>query len=278
MKNRRILILFGVLLGVVIVVVLSSVVFTVKDVTVSISNAYSELNANAVEDKLSDVKGKNIIFLSEKDLSARIEREFPYAAVLGIEKKFPSTLMIRMRERYETYTVKYQDKYVHMDGTGLILKISGNLENPMPAGVVKTNVFVNLAEEEINEPVLGEMLSLQSGELKVHLLDQLFLQSQATSFEYRQLIKSVDLSVPGQAEIIFYSGAKYVFNSYAKELSSGADTVQEYCRWLYYTYELIDLADRKRAEFNFTVNAQGKMEIASNIGNFGDLVEQGIPA
>ena len=46
MKNRRILILFGVLLGVVIVVVLSSVVFTVKDVTVSISNAYSELNAN----------------------------------------------------------------------------------------------------------------------------------------------------------------------------------------------------------------------------------------
>ncbi len=277
MKNRRILILFGILLGVVAVVVLSGVVFTVKDVTVSISNAYSELDSGEVEDKLSDIKGKNIFFLSEKELTARIEKEFPYAAVLGIERQFPSTLLIRMRERYETYTVKYQDRYLHLDGTGTILKISGNLENPMPAGVIKTNVFVNLDEEDCNEPVLGDKLSLKSGSIKVHLLDQLFLQSRATSFEFRQLVKSVDLSLPSQAEIVFYSGAKYVFNSYGRELSDGSDTIQEYCRWLYYTYERIDVADRSRAEINLTVNASGKLEISSNIGNFGDLLKLGLP-
>lgn len=272
MKNRRILILFGILLGFVAVAVLSGVVFTVKDVTVSISNAYSELDAGEVEDRLSDIKGKNIFFLSEKELTSVIEKEFPYAAVLGIERRFPSAIVIRMRERYETYTVKYRDRYVHLDGTGTILKISGNLENPVSAGVVKTNVFVNLDEEDWNEPVLGDKLSLKSGDTKVRLLDQLFLQSRATSFEFRQLVKSVDLSLPGQAEIEFYSGAKYVFNSYGRELSDGSDTVQEYCRWLYYTYERIDVSDRSKAEINFTVNASGKLEVSSNIGNFGDLL------
>lgn len=276
MKNRRILILFGVLLGVVVVAVLSGAVFTVKDVTVSISNAYSELDSAEVEDKLSDIKGQNIFFLSEKDLTARIEKEFPYAAVLGIERRFPSALLIRMRERYETYTVKYQDRYVHLDGTGTVLKISGNPENPMPAGVIKTNVFVNLDREDCDEPVLGDKISLKSGSLKLHLLDQLFLQSRTTSFEFRQLVKSVDLSGAGRAEIVFYSGAKYVFNSYGKALADGADTVQEYCRWLYYIYERIDVSDRSRAEINLTVNDEGKLEVSSNIGNFGNLLEFGI--
>ena len=118
MKKKRLLKLFIALTVVVMVVVLSSTVFTLKNVELCFYDSsnnliedYGQLDYFGDEDVQDIIDsgdfgfGKSIFFLQRQDNIDRIEKEHPFIKVIGISATFPDGFKIKAVERKPMYSI-----------------------------------------------------------------------------------------------------------------------------------------------------------------------------
>lgn len=92
--SRRLTIIFIVIILIAAVIILSSPVFSVKE----INTTYPLTDKFTSQDIISSVNSlynKNIFTVSESKASALIEKAVPYVKVLDIERKFPNQVLIK---------------------------------------------------------------------------------------------------------------------------------------------------------------------------------------
>lgn len=139
MKNKRLIILLSVFAFLVLIAVLCSTVFTVKKVQVNWLTTKVLFVQNDSE-IVSDVKKGESVFLVDKNsIKQKLESDFPYLKVVGLEIKFPNKLVVHTAERQEVFSVKVKDNLHYiLDGECKVLRTStdSNLGNTVPVEVV----------------------------------------------------------------------------------------------------------------------------------------------
>lgn len=261
LKNKKILILFCVLLGVTILAVLSGVLFSVQQLEVRLNNAAFVLKSTQMEESLEDLKGKNILALDETEIAERLEQNFPYAEVLRVERVFPSRVVVHLAERYEVYAVQNGTSYLHTDKNGKILRISDSPASNLPLETTADNIVVRAAEQTVSGEV-GQTVRFAEA-FQGDLLYQLWLQTThvpeeegsteaMTVFEYRQFLESVDLRTAVNAVVDTREGARFQLLSYR-------DRAGEFCALVYrdiYLTKLTDASMRANSEINIYLENQ----------------------
>lgn len=137
-KNKIIIIICSVIIGIIALVVLFSfTLFAVRNIdvdyrsnTVNLTTTKSELIANS-----GIKKGGSVFFQNKSKYINNLERKYPYIKVVNIETVFPSKLVLHIVERSEVYAVKDGEQYYICDNEFKVLRITDTFEsdqtNPM---------------------------------------------------------------------------------------------------------------------------------------------------
>ncbi len=137
MKNKRLLKLLIALTVIVLVVVLSSTVFTLKNVELCFYDSsnnliedFSTLSYHADEDVQGIIDsgdfgfGKNIFFLKRQENIDKIEKKYPYIKIIGISATFPDGFCIKAVERHPMYSIYLSNgKYAICDKELKVLEV-----------------------------------------------------------------------------------------------------------------------------------------------------------
>lgn len=135
-KNKSLIIILSILAFIVLLVVLSSTIFCLKNVELNfLSNTINLTNQN--EQILESAKLKynqSIFFVNKNAYTKNLEESNPYIKIINIETIFPSTLRINAIERNELLCLKgYEDNafksFMIVDDELKVLKLESEFVN-----------------------------------------------------------------------------------------------------------------------------------------------------
>ena len=184
MKTKRLIIILSIVAVLVLIVVLSSTVFTLKKVEINFYdksdqliednntlNHYSENDIKAIIDSAGFKYGKNMLLIKKKPYIQKLESANPYLKVIGITSKFPNKLVIKAAEREEYYYTQISSgKYAILDGELKLLNIVDQVD---PYNYIRLDIklsdvtvgeFYNTSDEQ-------KIISQVSSELHICTLD-----------------------------------------------------------------------------------------------------------
>lgn len=99
-------------------------IFSVKKIDVNY--AVSSFDAQDSQLILDGFKGKNLLFIDEKEVIESLSFK-PYLQVESVQKKYPNVLSVSVKERRETYKIKFDDKTYILDENGVVLNDDGQI-------------------------------------------------------------------------------------------------------------------------------------------------------
>ena len=125
-KTKVLTIFFSVFGIIVLLVILSSTLFSVKSISVNWQSTKSVLNSVLDEEIIStsNIKSGTSVFLVSKTKAKNfLEKKYPYIKVLNIETKFPNKIIIHAVERNEVFAFQKDDEYFITDSDLKVLKV-----------------------------------------------------------------------------------------------------------------------------------------------------------
>ena len=127
MKSKRLVVLIVLLCFVVLLVVLSSTVFTLQTVSLNWLTTRSLLADDDLDSLTSNVRvpiGESVFLFKKSDLKEDLEKNNPYLQVVSIETVFPNRAVVHVAERKQLYAIKIsQENYIVLDKHLKILNI-----------------------------------------------------------------------------------------------------------------------------------------------------------
>ena len=123
MKNKRLIIILSVFAILVLIAVLCSTVFTVKDVSINWLTTSPNISQSDEEFIQEVEKGQSVFLVDKTSIAEKLETKYPYLKVVSVEIKFPNKLVIHTAERQELYSVKIKDnKHAILDSDCKVLR------------------------------------------------------------------------------------------------------------------------------------------------------------
>ena len=183
MRNKKLLIIFGILLSLTLLIAIGSAVFSIRMVTAYCYNTEveQELTDNILADR-DKLIGKSIFFLKEDELIKGIEERVGGIKVINIERLFPNRVSINYVRLYDYFEVYY-------DGYYYVCDIEGRVLDKRETGGNSKVISVKLNLDE--EPQEGKYLqAANKAELEkvIYMLERLdYSKTDATS-----IIKCID--------------------------------------------------------------------------------------
>lgn len=142
MKNKRLTIFLSIFLFFAVIVVLTSTVFSLDNVTVkflSTTNILTNQEEQIVQSG-SFRFGENVFFSNKAKYAKNIEKANPYIRVVNIETVFPNKFVVNAVERNECFVIKFsagpnKNKYAVTDERMKVLNILDNYQNSTSNGI-----------------------------------------------------------------------------------------------------------------------------------------------
>lgn len=78
---------------------------------------------------LSEIEEGDNLFLTNNNYIINKIKEQAYIETVDIKKKLPNKIIIEIKERKATYSMKYGEKYIYINNQGYILEIANNTNN-----------------------------------------------------------------------------------------------------------------------------------------------------
>lgn len=153
MRNKKLIVLFSVLLSITLLVVFNSVLFSVQHVNAYCANMEKSEYEESVLAAHRIKKGSSIFFVDKKKATERIEDNVSNVRVLNIEKKFPNRIYINFVEIRE-----YIKLYYNAGEGGKTYFCSNDLR------VMDVTDGSDNIREAINLKVKGEVKNLEVGD------------------------------------------------------------------------------------------------------------------
>ena len=154
MKSKtRNIILITIAVVLLIVVILCSTIFTIKDIKVNFLDTNHTLSEIEVVDDVVEsgavVKGKSMFLINKSKMTEAIESSVPYLRVIGLEAVFPDVLRINCVERKDCFSVKVGNStYAILDKYYKVLNITN--------ATALTSINISDTNLEVGEFVTGE--------------------------------------------------------------------------------------------------------------------------
>ena len=228
MKNKKLIVIFCVFVAVVMIIVLSSTIFTFRRAELYFINEDGqyvepgeELTGHVdLEACLDGLYGKNIVLLGKSEITRRVESANLRVKVERIEKVFPDRIRIYATVRVPLY-------YLTIDGNVYVMSYDGFVmaENPDSLVSVVKVVDPNLIGT-VDKPVVGEYISSKFNDGGKYEIIEKFFNSvwRQEGFDYAgiyNLIKSVTLG-EDKLTCVTQRGATFVI------LSPDADLFEKF--------------------------------------------------
>ncbi len=129
MKHARLVIILSVLTTLAFAAMIFHVVFTVRDVNAYYS-VYTDDEVAKVEEVLSSYKGRNLLFVSVKDVEKRITEETSLK-VKSVKKVYPNAIKVELTGRQERFAIPAGDgTYYILDEEYSVVAKRTSLKNP----------------------------------------------------------------------------------------------------------------------------------------------------
>lgn len=206
MPSKRIIIIFSVLVGLMIIVILACTLFNLKKVELSFENtAASEcFKTDKQQQELHDYamryQGKNLLFLSERKMAEDVSSVSPYILAIDVERVFPNKVILHVSGREEMFIIKLsEDGYFVCDSMGVVLrKTTVNEDN---TSLKKPNVLVSgVTVSEVGEVKIGSRLAMKDArklDFACGIFDGLMSFAQPdtyTPIQIKDFIAEIDVS------------------------------------------------------------------------------------
>ena len=123
MRNKKLIVLFSILAFLTLLVVLSSVIFSVQNVYASCYNAEDEAFDEIVaSNEINGItKGKSIFLLNESKAIEKIESNLSDVKVVNIQRKFPNQVYINYVKIFPYLAVETENAVLYASNDGKIL-------------------------------------------------------------------------------------------------------------------------------------------------------------
>ena len=206
MKTKRLIIILSIIAVFVVVVVLSSTVFTLKkveinfydknDVLIEDNDTLQHFSQESIKSIIDSGKfkfGRNMFLLKKKGYYSQLESANPYLKVIDITAKFPDTLIVKVVEREEFYYTNLSNgKSAILDGELKVLSIVNS------ADIDPYNyVYVDM---DLTEAVAGKFYnSTKKQQVLASLKDNLYISTLDTT-KAIQLLESVEIKLDFMSE------------------------------------------------------------------------------
>lgn len=193
-KKRRIK--FVVKLGVFLLIA-GAVVFLLKSPFFNVKNFRVEGNSYYTDEEIlvmgnCKTGGNIFIGIDTGDIRSRLEKD-AYMSSVKVKRVLPDTVKIQLEERKQTAAIVYGEKYVVVDGNGVVLRKTGVMpEITVLKGLTISKLSVGEKVETEEKVLLRQTLQMLSvmeksnmyfktielseGEIKAHILDNLICQ------------------------------------------------------------------------------------------------------
>ena len=147
MKNKRLIVLISIFCFVVLVIVLSSTVFTVQSVSLNWLSSTNKLKEDfnysmGVELPIGD----SVFFVDKTKIIEDMEVANPYLQVVSVETKFPNKLTLHVAERESLFAIQLQNgDFVILDKEMKVLEF---MDKVTYTGLNKTQkpILIDLSE------------------------------------------------------------------------------------------------------------------------------------
>lgn len=140
MRNKKLIVLFSVLIGITLLAVFNSVLFSVQHVNAYCANREESVYIQDVLAAHKIKKGTSIFLVNKKKVTARVQAGVPQVRVLNIEKKFPNRIWINYIEESEYLQVTRQNKTYYLGKDLRVMRISDSVGGGDP-------IFLSFADE-----------------------------------------------------------------------------------------------------------------------------------
>ena len=153
MKNKRLAIFLGIFVFLALVVVLSSAVFALDNVTIVYHNSTNILSGDdkIIIESAEFRYGENVFLSNKSKYIDNIESSNPYIKVLNIETVFPNKYIIHAVEREETYVFKPDNYYIITDESLKVLKKEKTFTNMTENAIIVENSGYSTATVKAGE-------------------------------------------------------------------------------------------------------------------------------
>lgn len=175
MKKKSLIVMLSILIFIVLVVVLSSTIFSLKNVNlVFYSNTINLTDKELIVESGDFQYNQSIFFLNKQKYIDNLEKSNPYLKVLNIETKFPNNLTINAIERNELFVVKtYQDNsfknYAIVDDEFKVLNTSSSFVNsnlnPILVNIEDYNYLSTTQGDFLDNSIYDNILKSLANEL-----------------------------------------------------------------------------------------------------------------
>ena len=200
MKNKKLVVCLIIFACLVVLVVLSSAIFALSNVSVNFvyDSPSFEDKQQEIIDSADFAYGTNVLFLKKQPYISRLEKNFPYLKVLNIETKFPNKLVINCEERQEFFAVKLIDNtYAIIDEDYKILKKTSSFVNTQNNAILLDGTAFSGANQE------GEFLSIDSSQENLMLNVMLSLREWDLSYtNLKQKIKKITVNYEEENNVL----------------------------------------------------------------------------
>ncbi len=228
MKTKRLVILLSIFALIIMIVVLSSTVFSLSKVQVSfveVPTNYSIADEQAIIDSGKFDYGTSIFLVNKSSHIDKIEAQFPNLMVVNIETIFPNKLMIQVVERQEFLALynSGQSTYYVVDGDMKVLRVVDN------ASAV-SNVAKCMVTQDLQNYEHGDFVALDNETTLLSQLCSAFWQCEYSEKELNSLVRSVYFDSVNNELIIstycrFWFTIKNPYTRLPEKLYAGNDAV-----------------------------------------------------
>ena len=123
MRNKKLIVIFSVLCALAVLIVLSSVLFSVQHVSAYCYNADDAALEQQVLDNNGIKRGKSIFTLNKKNVADKVESSVANIKVVNVEKKFPNRVFINYVKLFEYFEFSQNDEKYYISNSGDIVRI-----------------------------------------------------------------------------------------------------------------------------------------------------------
>lgn len=207
MKNKKLIIILGVFILIVLTVVLGSTIFTLQSESINWLTTRINLSGTTDTQIIGDNKeelGESIFLVNKSNIVNRIESNNPYIKVVSIEKIFPNKIVVHVAERESLFCIKLSDtKYYILDGDGKVLEEKSGLATSNTSGQKPILVTLNNITLTQNNFVVGERLKESTILSQLQSISTTLLESDYSSTNSKGMFSDITIDLNVNSSISF---------------------------------------------------------------------------